>query len=181
MPSEKYFLLFKSSHCFSFLWLEITNWYDFLLNTNFILNFIICNIPELFLSKFIFTKKCVTKEIAKVKFAIIWNYKLCLCLKFCLEYQECRIKHPQRKHFKTITELNLTTRDSYFTILVEVFTNHISTKSTHFTNHIERTEHSIMVLKLSNKYQIIWQCHNFKNIFVDDHSYFEYKFCKHHF
>ena len=30
----------------------------------------------------------------------------------------------------------------------------------------------IMVLKLSNKYQIIWQCYNFKNIIVDDHSLF---------
>ena len=31
---------------------------------------------------------------------------------------------------------NLTTRDSYFTILAEVFTNHISAENTFFTNHI---------------------------------------------
>ena len=29
------------------------------------------------------------------------------------------------------------TRDSYFTILVEVFTNHIVAENTYFTNHIE--------------------------------------------
>ena len=71
-------------------------------------------------------------------------------------------------------EFNLTTHDSYVTILVEVFTNHILAESTYFTNHTEQGEHSIMVLKLSNKYQIIWQCHNFRNILVND-----YKFCKH--
>ena len=53
-------------------------------------------------------------------------------------------------------EFNLTTHDSYVTILVEVFMNHILAESTYFTNHIEQGEHSIMVLKLSNKYQIIW-------------------------
>ena len=34
-------------------------------------------------------------------------------------------------------EFNLTTRDSYFTIPVEVFTNHILAKKTYFTNRIE--------------------------------------------
>ena len=44
--------------------------------------------------------------------------------------------------------LDLTTRDSHFTILVQVFTNHILAKNTYFTNHIELTEHKIMVLNL---------------------------------
>ena len=38
------------------------------------------------------------------------------------------------------------TRGSNFMILVEVFTNHISTEDTYFTNPIERTKQSIMVL-----------------------------------
>ena len=32
---------------------------------------------------------------------------------------------------------DLTTRDLYFTILDEVFTNHILAENTYFTNHIE--------------------------------------------
>ena len=47
------------------------------------------------------------------------------------------------------------TCDSYFTILVEVFTNHTLAENTYFTNHTERTEHTIVVLKPANKYQII--------------------------
>ena len=66
------------------------------------------------------------------------------------------------------TGSDLTTRDSYFTILVEVFTNHILAENTNFTNQIGWTEHEIMVLKPANKYKIIWQCHNFENIFIDD-------------
>ena len=34
------------------------------------------------------------------------------------------------------TGFNLTTHDSYFTILVEVFTNHILVENTNFTNHL---------------------------------------------
>ena len=71
---------------------------------------------------------------------------------------------------ETLDTDRVQSNDSYFTILVEVFTNHILAESTYFTSRIERTEHSIMVLKLSNKYQIIWQCHSLKNIFVEDHS-----------
>ena len=58
--------------------------------------------------------------------------------------------------------LDLTTRDSWFTILVEVFTNHILAKNTFLTNHIERPEHKITILKSANKYQISQQCHSFK-------------------
>ena len=44
--------------------------------------------------------------------------------------------------------IDLTTCDSYLTILVEVFTNHISFENSYFTDHIESTEHEIMVLNL---------------------------------
>ena len=50
------------------------------------------------------------------------------------------------------TGSDLTTRDSYFTILVEVFTNHISAELTYFTNHIEWMEHKIMGYKPANRY-----------------------------
>ena len=50
---------------------------------------------------------------------------------------------------------DLTTRDSYFTNGVEVFTNHILAENTYFTNQRERIDHKIMVLKPVNKYQII--------------------------
>ena len=65
-----------------------------------------------------------------------------------------------------LTGFNLMTPDSYFTILVENFKNHILAENTYFMNHIEWTEHKIMVLKPTNKCQIISQCHNFKK-----HSY----------
>ena len=67
-----------------------------------------------------------------------------------------------------VTGFDLKTRDSYFTILFEVLTNHLLAENTCFTNHIESTEHKIMVFKPANKYQIIWQCYNFKNILIDD-------------
>ena len=60
------------------------------------------------------------------------------------------------------------THDLYFTILVEVFMNRILAENMYLTNHIECTEHKIMVLKPANKYQIIWYCHNFENILIDD-------------
>ena len=46
------------------------------------------------------------------------------------------------------------TRDLYFTILVEVFTNHIFARNRYFTNHIECTENKTAVLKPAHKYQI---------------------------
>ena len=63
---------------------------------------------------------------------------------------------------------NLMTHDLHFMILVEVFKNHILAENTYFMNHIERTEHKIIVLKHANKYQIVWQCHSFKNILIND-------------
>ena len=41
---------------------------------------------------------------------------------------------------KESSGFNLTTRDSYFTILVEFFTNRILAENTYFTNHVERTK-----------------------------------------
>ena len=64
--------------------------------------------------------------------------------------------------------LDLTTRYSYFTILVEVFKNHILAENKYFMNLIEWTEHRIMVLKPARMYQIIQQCHNFKNILINN-------------
>ena len=60
------------------------------------------------------------------------------------------------------------TCDSYFTILAEVFTNHILAKNTYFKNHIAWWEHKIMVLKPTSKYQIIQHWDNFKNILIDN-------------
>ena len=50
------------------------------------------------------------------------------------------------------TGFNLTTHDSYFTILVEVFTNHVLVENTNFTNHLGWTGHNIMVLKQVKNY-----------------------------
>ena len=59
---------------------------------------------------------------------------------------------------------DLTTRDSYFSILVEVFTNHILAKNTYFMNLIEWSEHKITVLEPADEYEINQQCHIFKSI-----------------
>ena len=42
---------------------------------------------------------------------------------------------------------DLTTHNSYFTILVEVFTKHILAENTQFTNHTEWTEHKMTKTK----------------------------------
>ena len=57
------------------------------------------------------------------------------------------------------TRFYLTTRDLYFTILFEVFTN-ISAENTYFTNHIEWAEHKNMGFKPANRYKLF-----------GDHSY----------
>ena len=56
---------------------------------------------------------------------------------------------------------DLTTRDLYFTILVEVFRNNISAENKYFTNRMEWTEHKLMGLESANKNQIIRRCNNF--------------------
>ena len=68
------------------------------------------------------------------------------------------------------------TCNSYFTILVEVFTNHISVENTYFTNHIEWTEHKIMGFK----YQIIRQS-LLSTISIIIHFFVKQKLCKHYF
>ena len=77
------------------------------------------------------------------------------------------------------------THDSYFMILVKVFTNHILVENIYFANHIEWAKHKIMVLKRANKYQIIWQDDKYKKFLltVTSFSYFflKQKFIKHHF
>ena len=45
---------------------------------------------------------------------------------------------------------------------------HISAENACFLNDKEWTENKIMVFKPKNKYQIIWQCHNFKNILIQN-------------
>ena len=61
---------------------------------------------------------------------------------------------------------DLTTRDSYFRILFEVFMNHILEN----TNAIEWTEQTIMVLEHTSV-KLFSTCHLFKNTFVDDIQY----------
>ena len=85
----------------------------------------------------------------------------------------------QKKALILLTGFDLTTRDSYFTILVEVFTNHISAENRYFTNHIEWTEHKIMGFKPSNRYQIIWQ-YFLSTIFIIIHFFVKQKLCKHY-
>ena len=59
---------------------------------------------------------------------------------------------------RTLADIDLTTHDLYFRILVKVFMKHILAKDTYFTNHTEWTECKIMVLKPASKYKIIQQC-----------------------
>ena len=53
-----------------------------------------------------------------------------------------------------LARFDLATRDSYLTTLVEVFMSHILSGSSHYTNLIERAEHTILVLKPANKYRV---------------------------
>ena len=75
-------------------------------------------------------------------------------------------------------------RESYFMILVEVFRNHNLVEKT-FHESYRVKKHKIIVFNPANKYQIIWQCHNFKNILIDIssniHFFIKQKFCKNHF
>ena len=49
--------------------------------------------------------------------------------------EDTKIAKSSNKLF--ISGFDLMTHDSYFTILVEVFTNHILAEKTYFTNHTE--------------------------------------------
>ena len=72
---------------------------------------------------------------------------------------------------------DLMTCDSNFMILVKLFLNHFLAENTYFTNHIEWSEHKIIILKPAKKYQIIQQCHNFKNFLINNfqHCPFHYQ------
>ena len=63
---------------------------------------------------------------------------------------------------------DLATRDSYLTILVDVFHEPCFSRDTYFTNCIEWTEHTIIVLNPANKHQITRQYHNFRTILIND-------------
>ena len=80
---------------------------------------------------------------------------------------QCRFQY-KKLHNKWFSWFNLKTHDSYFTILAEVFTNHILAEKTYITNHLAWTEHKTMVLKPANKYKIIRQFHNFENFLIND-------------
>ena len=74
----------------------------------------------------------------------------------------CKVTHFMTQfsfpflEFRNFTGFDLATCDSYFTILVEVFTNHfLAAENTYFTNYIAWTEQKIMILILTKKYQII--------------------------
>ena len=63
-----------------------------------------------------------------------------------LESQKiCAVLHP-KKFVYYIAGFNLSTRDSSFTILVKVFTNHILAENTYLANRLERKEHKIKFL-----------------------------------
>ena len=58
------------------------------------------------------------------------------------------------------------TRDSYFMILVEVFTNHILAENTyiHESYRVKRTQdYGLQACKYQTRH-----CHNFKNILTDE-------------
>ena len=74
------------------------------------------------------------------------------------------------------------TRNSYFTILDEVSTNHVFVDNTYFTNH-RREQTQIMVLKPASKLLdsvIIWKKF-LSTISCITHFSVEQKFSKHHF
>ena len=64
-----------------------------------------------------------------------------------------RIKPMQIMSCNKFPGFNLTAGDLNLTILVEVFTNHISAENTYFTNYLEWTEHKIMGFKPANRYR----------------------------
>ena len=66
--------------------------------------------------------------------------------------------------------VRLTARDSYFTILVKVFNNHIFYRKHKFHRSYRISiEHKIMVLKPAIKYEIIWYTSpKFETILIND-------------
>ena len=70
------------------------------------------------------------------------------------------------KFKKLFSGFDLTTPHSFFTILVEVFTNHILAKKHifHESYRVNKTQD----YEIANKYQINRQFYHFKNIFIND-------------
>ena len=80
---------------------------------------------------------------------------------------------------------DLATRDSYFTILVEVFTNHILAENRYFMNYIESTENKTIVLKPQTSTKLldnlIILTTFLSMISTINHFFIKRKFCKHYF
>ena len=90
-----------------------------------------------------------------------------------------QIKPMQIMSCNKFPGFNLTAGDLNLTILVEVFTNHISAENTYFTNYLEWTEHKIMGFKPANRYRIIRQSLLFM-ISIIIHFFVNQKLCKHY-
>ena len=91
-----------------------------------------------------------------------------------------QIKPMQIMSCNKFPGFNLTTRDSYFTILIDYFMNHISAEIRNFTNHIKWTGLKIMGFKPANMYQIIRQSLLFM-ISIIIHFFVNQKLYKHYF
>ena len=77
------------------------------------------------------------------------------------------------KFKKLFSGFNLTTYHSYFTILVEIFTNHILAKNIfHQSYRVTKRQY----YEIANKYLINRQFHYFKNIFIDDSQHHSFLF-----
>ena len=83
---------------------------------------------------------------------LLWNYDFYIVLFVLNNIYVNTVVLP-----KVYPGFDLTTHDSDFTILVEVFMYHISAENTYFANHIEWADNKIMSFKPTNRYQIIWQ------------------------
>ena len=86
---------------------------------------------------------------------------MCLSLTYIFQFVDLYCQSDLLSGF------DLTTRDSYFTILVEVFTNHVSAENTYFTNYTEQIK----------KNKLFGNVIDFKNILMDDfqHRPFPYQ------
>ena len=86
------------------------------------------------------------------KLALSIGFSHILHGEYLLKQKVVVVQTPEWK-FKANAGFDLMTRDLYFMVLVEVFTNHYTAEDTYFMNHIarmDRTQHL-------NRYQIIWQ------------------------
>ena len=115
--------------------------------------------------RLVFLRQTLLKQSIVLKFTIHW-----VVLKFWAQTRKLQDKEDWKIAYCK-SGFNLTNRDSYFSILVEVFTNRILAENTNFTNHAEWTEHKITAWKSVNKCQVIWQSHSFKSTLI---NYFQH-------